>query len=121
MTYPTEFYPQAVTVGPTQIKHPIYTFRVNLDLASSEAIGPITNQRQVTVLHPDQNVNSPDYGRTLTAPRHLHRLTWLPGLLASGNIEVNDDGTITAYGAQAKYLLDTYTTGTNPLLTLTNS
>lgn len=120
MAYPTEFYQQNVSVGPTDKKHPIYTFIVNLDLASTEAVGPITNQKQVAVLHPDQYVGSPDYGRTLTSPRHLHRISWLPGMLAAGNLEINDDGTITAYGQQGAYLKNTYTTGTNPLLTLTN-
>lgn len=121
MTYPSEFRSSAKTVGSSAIKHPIYTFRVNLDLYKTESIGPNTNQREVTVLHPDSYVQSPDYGRTLKDPRNLHRISWIPGMLAAGNLDINDDGTITAYGQQGKYLLDTYTTGTNPLLTLTNS
>jgi hypothetical protein len=118
MTYPTEFYQQEVTVGPTGLRHPYYVFNVNLSLNLQEAIGPCTNQKSVTVLHPDQHQTSPDLGRQQKAVRVLQNTTWFAGLLAAGNIEINDDGTITAYGAQGKYLNDTHTTGSNPLLTL---
>lgn len=121
MTYPTEFFDQAKTVGKSGLKHPYYTFSVNLDLYTTEVVGSGGNMKTITVLHPDQHQSSPDLGRTQRAVRDLQRTTWFPGMLAAGNIEINDDGTITAYGQQAKYLLDTYTTGANPLLTLTNS
>lgn len=121
MTYPTEFYEQKLTIGPTNLKHPIYSFKLNLDVPSTEVIGPNTNQSTVTPLQPDQYQSSPDQGRVQATPRDLTRVTWLPGLLASGNVFLNDDGTITAYGMQGKYLKDNYTTGPNPLLTLTNS
>lgn len=120
MTYPSEFRTQTKTVGDSGIKHPIYTFRVNLDWQKSELIGPNTNQRDVTVLHPDRYTQSPDYGRGLINDHFTGRVTWLPGFLQGENIDINDDGTITAYGQKAVYLYQNYTTGTNPLLTLTN-
>ncbi len=121
MTYPTEFNSQAKTIGPTNLKHPIYTFRVNLDVTATEAIGPNTNQVSPTLLQPDQYQSSPDLGRSQASVRDLQRLTWLPGLLAAGNVYINDDGTITAYGQQGFYIKNTYTTGPNPLMTLVNS
>lgn len=121
MTYPSEFIPQKVVSGDTLIKHPIYTFQVNLDLQVSEAIGPNTNQRVGMVLHPDAHQTSPDLGRSQRTTRALQNLSWFPTLYQSGNLEINDNGTITVYGLQGKHLVDTYTTGSNPLLTLTNS
>lgn len=121
MTYPTEFNSQSKKGGPDNLKHPIYTFRVNLDVTTTEVVGPNTNPATVTPLQPDQYQTSPDLGRTQAAVRHLHRISWFPGLLAAGNLFINDDGTFTVYGQQGKYLVDTYTTGVNPLLTLTNA
>jgi hypothetical protein len=128
MTYPTEFRNEAKTVGDSvsdngltpNMTHPVYSFVVNLDLTTTEVIGPVTNQLTVTVLHPDMYQSSPDLGAAQRAVRTLQRYSWFPGLLASGNLDIKDDGTITAWGAQGKYLKDTYTTGVNPLLTLTN-
>jgi hypothetical protein len=121
MTYPTEFLSQAKTIGPTALKHPIYTFKVNLDLQRSESIGPNTNQRDVNLLHPDQHQTSPDLGRSQNTVRRLQNISWLPGMLAAGNVYINDDGTITAYGQAGQYLRENFTTGTYPLLTLTNA
>lgn len=121
MTIPSEFYSQSKTVGSTSIKHPIYTFKVNLDVNLTEDIGPNTNLRSGTILHPDMHQTSGDLGRAQITTRALQRLSWFPMMQQAGNIEINDNGTIIAYGIQGKRLLDTYTTGTNPLLTLTNS
>lgn len=121
MTYPTEFYDQSVSAGATNITHPIYTFKVNLDIQATELIGPSTNQREVTVLHPDQYQTSPDYGRSQQTIRKLQNHSWFAALNQAGNLYVNDDGTITVYGLAGAYLNRTFTTGTYPLLTLTNS
>ncbi len=121
MTYPSQFNSQAKIVGERNIKHPIYTFKVNLDIQASESVGPRTNQKEVTLLHPDAHQTSGDLGRTQRTTRALQNLSWFPMMMQSGNLEINDDGTITVYGIEGKRLIDTYTTGTYPLLTLTNS
>lgn len=121
MTYPTEFRTQAKTVGPTGITHPIYTFKVNLDRLSNEAVGPNTNQKSVNLLHPDMHTSSPDQGRTNAAQHQKSNIAWLPSLFPGTSFDINDDGTITVYGQQAVYLKKTYADVENPLLTLTNS
>jgi hypothetical protein len=121
MTFPTEFNSQSKVIGNSSIKHPIYTFRVNLDLQIAESVGPNTNAHTGTVLHPDAYQTSGDLGRSNRTTRALQNISWFPMMSQSGNLEINDDGTITVYGVEGKRLLDTYTTGSNPLLTLTNS
>lgn len=121
MTVPAEFNSQNKTVGSTNITHPIYTFRVNLDTPITEDIGPNTNLRSGTILHPDTYQTSGDLGRSQRTTRTLQKMTWFPMIAQSGNVEINDDGTITVYGIQGKRLIDAYTTGANPLLTLTNT
>lgn len=98
--------------------HPVITFRVNLDNPSSEQIGPNTNARSTAVLHPDMHDSDADRGRTNSVNHKTQFSSWLPGFLCSENIVKNDDGTITAYGQKATYLKNTYTTGTNPLLSV---
>jgi hypothetical protein len=121
MTYPSEFRTQTKTIGSTAIKHPIYTFRVNLGRQATERIGPNTNQSTAHVLHPDSYNQSPDYGRTLVDAHFTGNVSWLPGFLQGENIDINNNGTITAYGQKAVYLNQNYTSGDFPLLTLTNS
>lgn len=121
MAIPSEYKDQSKVVGSSAIKHPIYTFQVNLDRAASESVGPKTNSKTVTLLYPDQHQTSGDTGRSATSARTAQIEAYFPGLLGGSNVSINDDGTITAYGQKALYLKNTYTTGTNPLLTLTNS
>ena len=102
-------------------KHPIITFTVKLDRFLNEKIGPNTNQRSTNVLHPDMHDNDEDRGRTNSAQHDALKSTFLPGLLAGENVIQNDDGTITAYGMKAKYLLDTYATGDEALLTVVSN
>jgi hypothetical protein len=92
---------------------PEITFKVNLARLTQEKIGPNTNQQSVTLLHPDQycNAGNVDAARTATTVRDLQKISWLPGLLASENINQIDDVTFTAYGAKAIYLRDTYAAG----------
>lgn len=97
--------------------HPVITFMVNLYNAT-EQIGPNTNARTTGVLHPDMGDNSPDRGRTSSAVHQTQFSSFIPGFLAGENIVKNDDGTFTAYGVKASYLKNTYTTGTNPLLSV---
>lgn len=121
MTIPTEYRSQTKTIGDSNIKHPIYTFTVNLDRLLSEKIGPNTNVRSVNVLHPDMYSNSPDSGRTSAANHATGNVSFMSCLFPGMHIDINDNGTITAYGAQAVYLKKTYADVENPLLTLTNS
>jgi hypothetical protein len=121
MTYPTEFREENKKTGATAIKHPIYKFKVNLNRLRNEAVGPVTNQRSVNLLHPDMHDNSPDRGRTNAAEHQKQYHAWLPSLFPGKNIDIKDDGTIVAYGAEAVYLKKTYADVANPLLTLVNS
>lgn len=121
MTYPTEFFDQNKTIGSSSIKHPVYTFQVNINLNSNEAIGPVTNQSFVSVLHPDLYQSSPDLGRAQKVVRHLQNTTWFATEHAAGNIEIKDNGTIVVYGSHGTYLKNTFTVGNNPLLTLISS
>ena len=121
MTIPTEHEDNANYVGPTNIKHPIITFRVLMNRQRQETIGPITNSRTGDVLHPDMYNSSPDRGRS-SAAQHQHQFQpYIPGFLQGSNIVRNDDGTFTAYGQEAVYLKTEYADIANPLLEVTNS
>ncbi len=100
--------------------HPVITFTVNLDNNSTEQIGPNTNARNTGVLHPDMHDTSADRGKTNKAEHKNQFTTFIPGFLCGENVVKNDDGTFTVYGQKATYIKNTYTTGTNPLLTVTS-
>lgn len=121
MTIPTEYEDNLAKIGSDAITHPIYTFRVKLDRPATQKVGPITNSRDVVMLHPDMHDSSPDRGRANAAQHTSQKLAFLPGLLAAGGIIRNDDETFTAYGAQAVHLKKTYVDGPEPLLELVNS
>lgn len=108
-------------IGDNNITHPIITFRVNVQRAANEAIGPNTNSKEVNLLHPDLHDNSPDRGRTNSSQHDDNRSTWIPGFLAGDNIVQIDNNTFVAYGQRATYLRNTYTTGDNPLLEVVSS
>lgn len=97
-------------------KSPIITFSININAPMQEAIGPVTNTIDTAVLHPDRHVNDQDVGQAQQAQHNNLRSAYIPGFLTGENIVRNNNGTITAYGLKAKYLLDTYTTGSNPIL-----
>lgn len=120
MAIPSEYRTTSRTVGDSNIKHPIYTFTVNLDRLKSESVGPNTNLRSGTVLHPDMHDNDVDRGRSNIVNHQTGNISWLPGFLMGENIVINDNGTITAYGQKALYLKREYADIENPLLTLTN-
>ncbi len=101
--------------------NPTIVFTVNLNRLTNESIGPNTNARSTGILHPDMHDSSADRGRTNSGYHDRQKSTWLPGFLRGENIIDNDDGTITAYGMKAKYLLDTYSTGDAPLLTVVSN
>lgn len=120
MTVPTGHDDNLSYVGPTNIKHPIITFRVLMVRRSEETVGPITNARTGAVLHPDMYNSSPDSGRTNAAQHQNQFQPFIPGYLRGTNIVRNDDGTFTAYGQQATYLKTQYADIANPLLEITN-
>lgn len=121
MTFPTEFNTQTKTIGDSNIKHPIYTFTVNLDRLLSEKIGPNTNLRDTSILHPDMYTGSADLGRSSSMNHANGNSSLLPGFLRGENIIVNNDGTITAYGNKALYLKKTFADVANPCLTVTST
>lgn len=121
MAIPTEYQDSVASVGDTNIKHPIYTFRVLLQRHRDEKFGPITNQVESDVLHPDMHDNSPDRGRTNSENHETQYHPFLPGLLRGENIVRNDDGTFTVYGQQGTYLKEQYVDIAKPLLELVNS
>ena len=83
-------------------------------MLTNEAIGPVTNNRNVGILHPDQFQESADRGRTDTAARITQGVTWLPGLLNDNNVEMKNGDEFTATGDRAIYLRDTYGIGYAP-------
>lgn len=104
------------TIGDSNITHPIITFKLILDRSRTEQIGPNTNAREVTLLHPDMHDSSPDRGYLNSLEHAKQRISWLPGFLAAENINVGDDLQFTAYGQKASYLKKTYADVSNPKL-----
>ncbi len=121
MAFPTEFLDNGTVIGDDNITHPIYTFSVIMTRQLEENIGPITNSRSVSMLHPDRHDNSPDRGNANAANHETQFQGYLPGFLRGRNIVRNDDGTFTAYGTEGTYLKVNYADIANPLLLLTNS
>ena len=121
MAIPSEYEDKAVSVGSTDIKHPIYTFKVLMNRRRDETIGPLTNAKNVNLLHPDMHDNSPDRGVTNAANHETQFRPFIPGYLRGQNITRNDDNTFTAYGQLAVYLKTQYADIENPLLELQNS
>jgi hypothetical protein len=121
MAIPSEYNDKAESIGCTDIKHPIYTFKVLMNKRRNETIGPLTNAKDVNLLHPDMHVNSPDMGRTNEAFHETTFRPFIPGELRGQNITRNDDGTFTAYGQLGTYLKTQYADIANPLLEVQNS
>ena len=120
MAFPTEFLDNGVEVGDNNITHPIYTFHVIMNRQLEENIGPITNSKSVSMLHPDRHDNSPDRGNANAANHQTQFQPYIPGFLKGNNIVRNDDGSFTAFGAQGTYLKTQYADIANPLLELVN-
>ena len=121
MAIPTKYLDNGTVVGSNNIKHPIYTFKVLMKRQLEESVGPVTNSKSVSMLHPDQHDNSPDRGQTNQANHETQYQPYIPGFLRGNNIVRNDDGTFTAYGAQGTYLKEQYADIANPLLVLQNA
>jgi hypothetical protein len=121
MAIPSEYQDKATTIGCTNIKHPIYTFKVLMVRRRDESIGSLTNLKTADLLHPAMHDNSPDRGNTNKDFFETTFRPFLPGKLRGQNITRNDDGTFTAYGELAAYLKTEYADIDNPLLELQNS
>jgi hypothetical protein len=91
-------------------------FQVDLSIASNETVGPVTNSRNVGMLHPDMHQSSPDNGVVEKARRVTNQtaVTWIPGLLGASNRELKHGDTFTEYGLKAIYLRDMYGIGYAP-------
>jgi len=87
------------------------TFRVNLELLSSEQIGVLHGNRSVNMLHPDRHQGSQDNARVEQSNRKTTRDAWLPGQLVGENRLLKHGDTFTVYGEKAIYIRDMYASG----------
>jgi hypothetical protein len=94
--------PNADTYG--NPRSPIITFSVNLA------------PNLVNYLHPARSTANQDTAITDAAQFANTRSTFIPGLTAGENRDLSHGGTFTAYGMRAKYIKDTYATGTSAIL-----
>lgn len=108
-------------IGPSALKHPIYTFKMTIASGTSELVGPNTNQRAVTMLSPDQYQTSPNLGRTQNTARKNQFLSWIPGLRDGENLFHVDGDTFTVYGKAGTHIKTNYADIANPLVVVTNS
>jgi hypothetical protein len=91
---------------------PVLTFQVNLELNTTEAIGPNTNLVNPHILHPMRYQTDQDNAQTEQSNIKNTRGLWLPGLSGANNISSLGHGErFTVRGLQAIYIRDTYTTG----------
>lgn len=88
-------------------KHPVYTFRANLQTVNV-----------LSHLPPDRYDNDQDRGLENALAHKSRRSTWIPGLTAGENRVLSDGGEITVSGLKAQYIKDVYTVGDNPILEL---
>lgn len=93
---------------------PKITFTVNLTNIVTDAIGPVTNERDVYLTNPDQFQNSPDQGRIESAARSSTLSTYAPTYQINPNKVAKHGDTIVEYGMKAIYLRDTYGIGYAP-------
>ena len=108
MAIPSEYNDRPTTTGATNMSHPVYNLVAHMIRNDQESIGPLTNLKTGTVLHPDMHQSDPDLGRACAA-RHEHQFsTWVPGLLAGSNavIKNGEVRTAEAQGAQGTYFSD---------------
>ena len=92
--------------------HPSISFRVNLELHRTEAVGPKTNLVNPHILHPSAHQDSPDIGRAEQNNFKLTRSVWLESSVAGGrirNLKHGDEFTVN--GMKALYLRDHYVAG----------
>ncbi len=106
MAIPSEYNDRPTTIGATNIKHPVYNLTGSIVRNDQESIGPITNLRTGTVLHPDAYQSDPERGRAFASLHSANMSTWIPGLTAGDNcvIRNRDMRTLEVQGEQGTYL-----------------
>jgi len=103
-------------------QHPIITFQVNLEIQSTEKVGPNTNLVNPHMLNPFRYQNDQD--NAVTEQSNLKNTIglWLPGLLGGENLAgtmgvvnkrdlLHHGDQFTLYGQKATYVANTYTNG----------
>lgn len=93
---------------------PTIVFEVDLELLSTEAIGPKTNLVNPHMLHPTTHQDSPDNGLVEKSNFKNTRSTWNPSFLSAENRALKHGDQFTEYGQKAIYLRDTYGQGYAP-------
>lgn len=92
---------------------PAITFRVNLSLHSSEVIGPLGNEKNTAMLHPDRH-DSADRAVESIANRANHLSTYAPTVNVMPNQKWVHGDEFTEYGQKAVYLRSMYGIGYAP-------
>lgn len=107
MAIPSEYSTPRTTAGPTNLLHPSSTITVLVGRHLQESIGPLTNLKTGTVLHPDMYTSDPDRGLASIANHAAQISTWVPGLTAGDNIVAKGGvETATITGQQGVYIQD---------------
>jgi hypothetical protein len=107
MAIPSEYNDHPTTIGATNMKTPVKNISCYPVRLNEESIGPLTNLKTGTVLHPDMYDSSPDRGRVNAAQHEKQMSSWIPGELAGSNmVQKGDDTTRTVevQGEQATYM-----------------
>lgn len=114
MAIPSEYNDHEMYVGATnRSNHQVVGFYPHLVRRQEETIGPLTNQKTGTVLHPDMHDSDPDRGRVNAAQHDAQISTFLPGLSAGenivrkGNLPIIDQVAY-AYGEAGVYIDQNY-------------
>jgi hypothetical protein len=92
---------------------PAITFQVDFKLQMNEKIGPIENEKDVAVLHPDRYQEDQDNAILENANRVNLVGSHLP-TMNLGNRKLKHGDTFTEYGQKAVYLRDMYGVGYAP-------
>ena len=90
--------------------YPTIVFQVDLSISRTETIGPITNTRGFAVLHPDRHTRNQDNAVLSIDDRKNHISAMFPSITISGGRVLSHGDQLTAYGTDALYLRDMYST-----------
>lgn len=106
MAIPSEYETPRTNAGATNMSHPVETITVYTGRYREESIGPITNLKTGTVLHPDMHDSDPDRGRANIGEHAKQMSTWVPGLTGGDNLVLKGGvvETATLQGLQAVYI-----------------
>ena len=93
MAIPSEYDESPLYSGATNMNTPVYGIYGLIRRNQEESVGPITNLRTGTVLHPDMHDTDPDRGRTNAAQHQRQFSTFLPGEKCGSNFVRRGDAT----------------------------